>query len=244
MKRVFYIAFLILLIPLQGKSQQIDAGFQAGMGTYSMQELKDFNEIAKQQIPFDTKIVEDFPVYFYYRPFILVKIKNVSFGPIYTFQSTGSRVSGKDYSGEYRFDMIINSSAPGIYGEANFYHLDNVQFSLYSIFGVLLSNLKMNEYLNVLEEVVTDDTYKFKTFNLFLEPGIRFSYPVEFLNIGINAGYQVQFGNKSFHYADNKDAELINPENGDPVKPGWNGFRFGLSISCHLPLSSKLPANY
>jgi len=244
MKQVFLIVILILILPLQGKSQRIVAGIESGMGAFSMKGLKEFNEIGMQEVPFDTKVVEDFPMYFYYRPYILLNINNVSFGPVYTFQSTGSRVSAKDYSGEYRFDMIVNSSAPGIYGEVNLYQFNKIHSTLTSIFGFLFSNLRMKEFLKVQEEVLTDESYKFKSFNLFLEPGFKISYPVRFLNFGINAGYQIQFGIKSFHLTDNKDAKLINPESGDPVKPDWNGFRVGLSVSCLLPLSSKLPVNY
>ena len=240
MKKVFHIVILILISTLQGNSQQLDAGIQAGFGTYSMKDLKMINSTISSDLPFDTKVVEDFPIYFYYRPYILVNTRYVSFGPVYTFQSTGSRVSGKDYSGEYRFDMMVNSSAPGIYGEVYLKPVNKVQGSVYTIFGGLFSNLKMNEYLVVQDEVMTDDDYSFKSSNFFLEPGFNLRYPVKFLKLGINAGYLFQFGGKSFYFADNKDAELINNKTGDPVKSGWNGFRIGLSVSCILKLSPGL----
>ena len=230
MKKIIPVIFLLTMISIKGNSQQFSAGFQSGIGTFSMQQLKKLNEAAMKVLPFDTKVVENFPIYFYYRSSILMKIKRISFGPVYTFQSTGSRISGKDYSGEYRFDMIINSSAPGIYAEVDFLEQNKLQFSFYSIFGVLLSSLRMKEYLYILEETVTDNNYKFKAFNMFAEPGFRLSYPVKFLDVGINAGYQIQFGNKSFYFIENKNAKLVNPESEDPVKPGWNGFRFGLSV--------------
>jgi hypothetical protein len=194
-----------------------------------MSQLKTINDLVKHDLPFDTKTVANFPPFLKYSIAFLFKSGKISLGPLYTFQSTGSRVSGKDYSGEFRFDMVINSSAPGIYGTVELLQENKMIISFYSVFGTLFSNLKTSELLQVQETRMIDETFKFKCFNLFAEPGIFISYPVKFLNIGFNTGYLIQFGNKSFHYRDNKDIKLVNPVTGNPVKPGWNGLRVGLS---------------
>jgi len=208
-----------------------------------MTDLKELNEIAVRLPPFETKLVHDFPAYFYYRPFILLKLKRISFGPVYTFQSTGSRISARDYSGEYLLDMVVNSNGPGIYDEIVLYDLYNLQYSFYSTFGALFSNLKMKETLVVNDESLTDDKYKFKSFNYYLEAGLKISYSYQFLDFGFSAGYQIQVGDGSFRYSENDDMKLINTENNNPVRPEWNGFRAGLSISYCFPQSTKLPVN-
>ena len=242
MKYACYISLLVSMMPLSVNSQQVEAGLQTGIGTFSMTELKRLNEIVMQDIPFDTRIVTDFPVYFYYRPFIMLKVNNISIGPMYTYQSTGSRVSAKDYSGEYRFDIIINSSSPGILAETGLFNPGKIQCSFYSAFGILFSNLKLKEHLKVQEENLLDYFFRYKTLNMFFEPGLKFTYPLNFLNIGLNAGYLIQVGNKSFHAPGNKDALLVNPESEVPVKPGWNGVRVGLSVYRCFNLTSKKPA--
>jgi len=244
MKQIYYTLLLGLILPLNGNSQQFETGIESGVGSFIMEELKEFNDVVTYTIPFNTKIVEDFPMYFFYRPYIYLKIKNISFGPIYTFQSTGSRISAKDYSGEYRFDMIINSHSPGIGSEVSLIKLHNIKFSVSSAVAVMFSNLRIKEYMEVLEDVMVKEAYDFRSVNMFFEPGVKFSYPVQFLNIGINAGYLFQIGNKSFYSVDNKEAGLINPESGEPVKPGWSGFRAGLSVSFCFPHSQKVPVNY
>jgi hypothetical protein len=239
MKKFIQVLVLILIIPFHGKSQQLGAGFQSGFGTFSMTDLKSFNTAVIGDLPFDSKTVHDFPMYLFYRPYILMNIWRISFGPVYIFQSTGSRVSAKDYSGEYRFDMILNSHAPGIYTEGLLKSPGRFQYSIYSIFGGLFSNMKMIEYLKVWDEIVTNSNIKFKAKNLFLESGFNIRYPVKFLEIGINAGYQFRLGGKPFYFENNKEAQLINIRTGDPVRAGWNGLRIGLSISYALKSAGK-----
>ena len=243
MTKVSYISLLFLLVTIPCKSQQIETGVQGGLGNYSMTDLKELNEIVVRHTPFDTKMVHDFPAYFYYRPFILLKLKKISFGLVYTFQSTGSRISARDYSGEYLLDMVVNSSGPGIYDEIVLYGHNNIHYSFYSTFGALFSNLKMKESLVVNDESQTDEKFKFKSFNYYLEAGLKISYSYQFLDFGFNAGFQIQAGDGSFRYSENEDVKLINTENNNPVRPEWNGFRAGLSISYRFPQSSKLPLN-
>ncbi len=239
MTKVSNITLLFLLAGLPCMSQQIETGIQGGLGCYSMKDLKEINEITVKLIPFDTKLVHDFPPYFYYRPFILLKLKKISFGPVFTFQSTGSRISARDYSGEYLLDMVVSSNGPGIYDEIVLFDHNNLHYSFYSTFGALFSNLKMKESLVVNEESLTDEKYKFKSFNYYLEAGLKISYSYKFLDYGFSAGFQIQAGDGSFRYSENKDTKLINTETNNPVRPGWNGFRAGLSVSYCFPQSSE-----
>lgn len=211
-------------------SQQFSLGVQLGTGTYSMSDLKTINEITAMNLPFSTKTVANFPPFINYSASILFTAGTVSAGLAYTFLSTGSRVSGKDYSGEYRFDMLINSSAPGIYAAIDLIQKGKIRYSFYTTTGVMFSNLETKDYLRVLETILKDETLKFRSFNLFTEPGFKITYPFKFLDIGINAGYAFQYYNRLFRYKENKEIYLANPYTGNPVKPGWNGFRAGLSV--------------
>lgn len=243
MTKASYITLLFLLITIPCKTQHIKTGIQVGLGNYSMAGLKELNENALITTPFETELVHDFPAYFYYRPFILLKLKKISFGPVFTFQSTGSRISARDYSGEYLLDMVVSSNGPGIYDEIVLFDHNYIHYSFYSTFGTLFSNLKMKESLIVNDESLTDEKYKFKSFNYYLEAGLNISYSHNFLDFGFSAGFQIQAGDGSFRYSENKDTKLINTENYNPVRPGWNGFRAGLSVSYCFPKSSEKQIN-
>jgi len=231
MNKILYIIVLVLALDNYIYSQDLKVGFTTGIGIYSMSGLKTINKEIAQSLPFDTQVVSDFPPYFNYQPTVVMKFAEFSFGLVYTFQSTGSRISGKDYSGEYRFDMKVNSNNPGIYGEINILSKNKYKFSIYSNAGLVFSNLKMNEYFNLQDTVLTDASTKFKALNYYFEPGIKATYSLSpELSLAVNAGYFVQFGDKGFYEESNKENRLMDPINQKPVNSDWNGFRLEISV--------------
>lgn len=232
-KRVLITLFLLISF-IRANSQEFNFGFQSGIGTYSMKGLKNINSEVPQGLPFDTKLVADFPAYFYFRPTMLIRFNNFCLGLVYSFQSTGSRISAKDYSGEYRFDMKVKSNAPGIYCEITLSAEDNFRFNLYSIIGPSFSNLETKEYFNVADTVLRNANYKFKAQNFYIEPGINFLLPLKAFSFGINLGYLVQFGDQAFYTGNNKKNILFDTKNQVSVKPDWDGIRIGLSVFYNL----------
>jgi len=57
--------------------------------------------------------------------------ENFYFGFVYTFQTTGSRVSSVDYSGEYRFDTKINCNSPGFMLQFKFEDYNILKLDMY-----------------------------------------------------------------------------------------------------------------
>jgi hypothetical protein len=234
MKKRVLITLLLLISFIRANSQEFNFGFQTGIGTYSMKGLKNINTSVSQGLPFDTKLVADFPAYFYYRPSMIIRFKSFGVGLVYSFQSTGSRISAKDYSGEYRFDMKVNSSTPGIYCDAKLSAEDNFSFYLYSIIGPSFSNLETKEYFNVADTLLTNANYKFKAQNYYIEPGINILFSLKAFNFGLNFGYLVQFGDQAFYTGKDKKNILFDTKNQASVKPDWNGIRVGLSVFYNL----------
>ncbi|MGD0755168.1 MAG: hypothetical protein ABR927_08925 [Bacteroidales bacterium] len=234
MKKRVLITLLLLISFIRANSQEFNFGFQTGIGTYSMKGLKNINTSVPQGLPFDTKLVADFPAYFYYRPSMILRFKGFGLGLVYSFQSTGSRISAKDYSGEYRFDMKVRSSAPGIYCEVKLTAENNFNFYLYSIIGPSFSNLETKEYFNVADTMLINANYKFKAQNYYIEPGINILFPVKAFSFGLNFGYLVQFGDQAFYTGNDKKNILFDAKNQVSVKPDWNGIRGGLSVFYNL----------
>jgi hypothetical protein len=230
MKNILLIIVLSLATGEYACTQQMNAGFSTGLGLYSMADLKSVNVTLRP--PFDSKLTSDFPPFLYFSPFYAVLIRQYAIGLTYTFQSTGSRISSRDYSGEYRLDMKVNSSNFGIYTAMNLLPAGKSRFSAYARPGIAFSNLRITEYLKVLNTVYTDDKFEFKAINFYFEPGLDYSYALTpSVSAGMNIGYYVQLGKNAFHLAEDSRYTLNNPGSGQPVKPGWSGFRFGLSLN-------------
>ena len=233
--KIFRVLSIFLILSnhlLYGQSFKFE--LQSGGGFYSMSYLNVINDKVSHDIPFDTRLVSDFPAYWYLKPVFSLQFKKFSIGFNYSLQSTGSRVSAKDYSGEYRFDMNVNSSSPGIHGEVLLGNLKRIRLNLYSDLGISYSKLRLTEYFMVLDQKLTDKSYRYKAQNYFFEPGFNISYPVLFFNIGLYSGYLIGFGKQAYYTNNNKEDKLLIPESRESIKPDWNGLRFGISVYYNL----------
>jgi hypothetical protein len=229
--KILIVVQLLLFTAFRSGGQSPELGFQTGIGTYSMNDLKNFNVNNQGTLPFETEQVSDFPPYLYFRPSLLVRFSKFSVGLMNTFQSTGSRLSAKDYSGEYRLDMKVKANAPGVFAEIDLFHVNKLKFRFSSIIGILFSNLEINEYFALGSTEYLNDTYKFKSNNYFYEPGIDINYPIGRFSIGTFFGYMIQFGDQAFYMDDNKDNVLIDNTLNKAVGPGWNGLRAGIGAN-------------
>jgi hypothetical protein len=238
-KKTLVVAIILVVFELNINSQEFTLAFQTGIGSYSMSDLKSINEYITKSLPFDTKTVSDFPAYWYYRPGLLIKSERFTYGVVASFQSTGSRVSGQDYSGEYQFDMKVQSLSPGIYAEYCTKKPVKCKVSVYSILGMSYSHLQMKEYFIVLDTVLVNASYHLSARNYYFEPGLSVSYPVGWFSFGLNAGYCLSFGGKAFTFDENNDGiKLIDPDSHHTIAPDWSGFRIGLSVSFSIKRKS------
>lgn len=111
---ILFVIFQISL-PITLFSQELNFILGSGVGSYKMDDLKEFNNIVLKSLPFDARITNNFPIYWNYKSSILYSFKKLlTAGITWSYQSTGSRLSRVDYSGVYSFDSRIRSSTPGI----------------------------------------------------------------------------------------------------------------------------------
>lgn len=229
-----YLILLLLVTSVfcnHSSGQSLKFGLHTGFGFYSMPNLGEINNSVSEDLPFDTKIVADFPPYWNYNTSLLLGFKNFNIGINYSFQSTGSRVSAKDYSGDYHFDMKVKANSAGIYGDIVYSPYKKIEISFYSKLNIAFSNLEIAECLMISDSSLMNSTYEFKSVNYYFEPGLNFAYSItKYLDIGMYAGYLIGFGSQAFYSVKDKDYKLYNPNNYNTIKPEWNGFRIGLSI--------------
>jgi hypothetical protein len=194
-----------------------------------MSDLQLINDEVINDLNFSTQLVSDFPPFFYFRPAFMVNFKDQAIGFVYTFCSTGSRISGKDYSGEYNFDMVVNSNSPGFCYRKSLCLNNKINLSFNTIVGGTFSNLTIKEKVVLFDSTLANLNLKFRSASLFLEPGLVLSYSIKDFNIGLNIGYYIQFGAQGFYMGNVENKLYINSSN-EPLKPNWNGYRIGVSL--------------
>lgn len=219
----------LMLSNLQG--QAFELGFQVGWGTYQMAELSEyFNEV---EIPLDTRVVEDYPPYLYYQPELSWGNDTFSIGISYSFQSTGARISVKDYSGEYRMDSRIKSHAPAILYKRRIMLFEGFQQRIYCKAGAGFTRMVLEEYFELENTVEFDDAYEFSSVSGFVEPGISVAYSYRFMTWSMNLGYFLQYYSsplKEEEYGYTFWASNYNTN----ARPNWSGVRIGLTMSFRL----------
>ncbi len=210
MKCTIYLILTICVINLN--AQKLVMGLETGLGTFSMKDLKLVNQSAISGLPFESKIVDNFPSYFYFRPTLTLKFNSHNIGLVYNIQSSGARISSKDYSGEYVLDMKVNANSIGILNEFDT-SLKKSFLSFYTIAGMNFSEINLVENLTVFDQKAPSEANKLSSNSYFLEAGIRPKFTFNKFSIGLNLGYNYQF----------KNTKELTPE--------WNGGRGGLFVN-------------
>ena len=226
---------ILLLITISSVtySQHIKVGVHTGIGAYSMKGLKELNAIVLKNLPFQASILSDYPPYFYYKPAILLSFDKLNAGFQVAYYSTGSRISSKDYSGEYLFNTKTNCIAPSVYLDYTLFSiLKKYPVSLFSEGGITFSKLNLKEVLTVNDEEIINSSNAYKSKNYYLEPGLTFGYQIyRYFNLELNTSYFFQFDKNSFVSDKN---EILN-DGEKSIGPDWSGLRFGLSVLVKTP---------
>lgn len=222
----FYISNLL--------SQEIKVGIRTGYGFYNMSSLSPITREVLNNLPFEAKIISDYPPYHYYQPVIKVGFKHFEIGLAYTFQTTGTRISSKDYSGEYKFDTSINGNSLGfIVGSGiRLGQKDSGRFHLgyFLQTGLNFSNFKMNETLQI-DTFKNSTNYKFSGNSFYFEPGINLSYLInERIIIEADLTYYKEILRKDYELIGERQRSIqVKKKFGESDM--WDGFRLGITLS-------------
>jgi hypothetical protein len=225
--------FIILIIfGIQGAAQEsaqksrprLKIGGFGGYAFYSFENLENANKEVISQLPFDASVIDNFPAQTCFGGYVLIKIADwYSIGPAYEFHSTGSRLGAKDYSGSYRFDQTLSTHQLGIENEARISGGIKPAVFINLAGGVNFSSWKIEEELEVAEEVLQNDNTEFVAIKPFVYPALKISYPgYKNLSMFGRAGYLFDLGGK-YHLSGNKDYKSTQ-------KIPWSGFRISIGL--------------
>lgn len=220
------------------QAQNIKFSFQTGYGFYNMNTLKDITNDAIDDVSFESKIISNYPPYNYYQPMIILVNNNFELGFLYLFQTTGSRISSKDYSGEYTFDSKIKSNSPGIMLGYIIKNDNNISIGLNVQVGYTFNTLVFNESLKLNDQLASEDESILSSQNPYFKPNLDISYNWNQFSGSINLGYFKEFFRNNYTLDEARENEI-------PVKTKfsdsdiWDGVRIGISISYTLIINKK-----
>jgi hypothetical protein len=222
-----YIWSLILLMPVD-LFAQVSLSVFGGLGTYKMHDLKGINRLQAESLPIETVTVDNFsPGLFAGTSYSINLSEQLLLGLNFQYNSTGSRIGQRDYSGYYSYDQLVNGYLIGIEPETIIEQNKSFSLSLSLVTGLYFTRLKMREAITIFGQ---DAEYKesFAALSIPFYPALKFSIPVfDAISGAVSFGYLIDPGSK-FHLKGNKDAVLV--INNNPVKTGWTGLRITVGL--------------
>lgn len=229
------ILFFLFLVCATVSGQHITLSGGSGYGLYQLSELKNLQTDAAQlMLPLKVAPVVQFPDYLtVVAAMEYTRNDRDYFGIGVAFCTTGARNHLKDYSGEYKLDMILNGYQLGLQYRRMLPMSDDLHFYFGCKSGIVLSTLKMNEKFTIYNAVNNSETYAFTSRMVFIEPvagfvrslGSRFS-------IDLGVGYVLDPGGKLL-LSDNPDHPMKNIS-GKEVHANWSGFRLSAMLGFHF----------
>jgi hypothetical protein len=223
MKKAFFTVVYSLFV-LHGSAQwwHVEAGI--GYGRYAMSQPKAVNEALCRQLPIHAEITDNYPgtgmwtarwLPFHENPLII--------GFVGTYNTTGSRISYADFSGEYRLDQLAHVYSTGLFTSI-LLEEGRSGISLTNQVAYAFTRLRFEETLLSLHE-----TYRFTAGSILLEPGVRFTHKVWGLEFALSTSYVLDFKGILYLKEDHR-AYMVNPDTHKKVHSDWSGIRIALSV--------------
>ena len=234
MKKLVHIYLLVLLFPAALSGQGLLFGFQSGMATFGMEDLRRYNEFIVGYTELDAVAVHDYPPWFYYRAKVAADWQKVYLEASYTWTFTGARYSIYDYSGEYLYDTKISGKTPMLgFG----FYLNRgpaLRVSVSNNVGRIATAILMEESLEIPAVINYDESIELEARNYCWEPGIRLSWHQSFFRLTGYLGYHIQFTGDGIYPLENPDYHIKPGYAVAPIEPGWKGIRAGIGFDFFL----------
>lgn len=221
MKKITLILLLLICLTSLAPAQKIKFEAAYGLASYSMNDLKLGNDMILKELPVKGEITDDFPSL----PFESVAI-SAQFGKVLiigltgTHNTTASRISYKDFSGEFKYDLRLTSWAPGVRIGANIFQR-KIAVSGIADVAYSFTSLATDEIMLTFSE-----KRSFRSNSFTVLPQIRLSRQIKKFEIGLNGGYLYDFGGAYISGGE----KLINTKTQEQVSNNWSGYRFMLNL--------------
>lgn len=212
-------------------AQKILYGFETGLGSYQMTDLKSVMSEGLSPNLLHPPIVTNFPPYLFFSPSITFCNYFSRWGLNFTLFSTGARASIRDYSGEYRYDNVVVGFAPALFSERTMFVRNKFVTYLHLDVGVLYSTLNLDEFLKVNDSEIFHESLDAMSWNVFVKPCLKTTYPIsERFNLQLNVGYHFDLLRGGLSEP-TELATYLKYVKGNGLKLQWDGIRIGFGCT-------------
>jgi hypothetical protein len=218
----FIFPIVLFLLPLCGFSQ-MKLSFAMGTGTYRMTELRNLTQNAKNSFaPFPAKVVDNFPSYYVYDLGLTMVFDNgFLIGGGFSFTSSGSRVSYRDYSGSLQFD----ATAKGLSYGTSIGYRHSFKNNMFLTFDFRHGSTESS--IDLVHDY--DGAYSLSQSSLFVQPTVIFSKVYKRFSFDAHAGYFASIRSALFEVTISNTGTSSGTSSEELIAD-WSGARVGLGI--------------
>jgi len=224
---------------------QLEASIGVVHGTYDMEKMSELLLSFKNSSRLDGKIVSNFPNYFGAEGKLFHKFNRFYVGAHASIHSTGGRFSYADYSGSYHANLLVKQRLVGLGLEYTFNKpIQKLPIQYYASLQLSygLTNLKIEEAINIIPYINQEVTYKFEADHLFaIQPGFGLRWDYKYLFLKVAFSYFIDRP-ENFYGANNNISDqaryFIGKFNAD-----WSGLRSSISIGIKINEEKNIPKN-
>lgn len=205
--------------------------FETGLATYDMNYLSKLNNELLKDLPFEAKQISNFDPYWYHKLNLTFGNYTTLYGLSLGLQSTGSRISTKDYSAEYLLDMRTSALTFGFFNDYAFYRSKKIEASIKNEIGIAFGDFTYTQKLSSGQQVLSE-TLDAQSQAFYYEPMLNCRYKLKRFSLFATGGYQFQLGSSNLYKDDPRNYFL--DEKGRKMTMNWSGLRIGLGIAVNL----------
>lgn len=227
MKIKSILLIIIASIAVLDLNGQVDFSFSFGKGEYKMETLKYVNSFVLENLPVEAKVVDNFPMTFFYEGNITYNFKVIHVGASYSYHTSGSRISYFDYSGEIKMDQTIFAHTFGPIVKFNLNPNNRLNFIPFLSTNYAFTSYSSDEHIRVYDQQ-NSENISFKSQSIILNPGIEIVYSLNKIGISAFGSYSLDT-HGDFEYNGNKVTY-----NGRRFYSDWSGIRYGIRLSYEL----------
>lgn len=205
-----------------------------GYGTYSMKEIKEFDQYVPLFNLAGMRAVSAYPPYVNYEgAFVYQTAKSFVWGVRIGYGSSGARADYRDYSGSVRLDQVAKYvSLSASVGITRKYPSRNMTLVLDVRPGLTRTDLEMVFRYNVGAEQ-GGETNDFRSLNLVVQPTASLERRFRRFGVNVYAGVHLTIVKGNLRNRENKDQHLMTG-GGDSLRAGWTGLRGGFGVSWYI----------
>jgi hypothetical protein len=221
-----YLGLLFMVFTIQSNAQQFYIGAEGGFHQLKMSSLKSLNQAITDDLAFDAKVVSNYPGSPSLGLLTGFRLENRAIiGLRYNYSFTGSAISRRDYSGEYRLNSTVARNALGMLLEIPVCRLSNLTINITTELGGMGTHVDLEESLVLSNQSIVNKDKRYNGINIFFTPGISANYNWQGLLLCLKGGYELNFIKGSLNDKAGDKLEL----DGDDIYADWSGFYINVS---------------